>query len=161
MGRVQNGHLYIRYRSSSLDNKADKWNKVTDYMPLLFYCYLHSISSASLSQSWENQTWMFRFCSTALFLLSPSRITWKQYSVCRYYTYQTAALLSGFLCGGVRYQKHVQVGVTLPVMNYQITGHNVAIVTMNSSKLGLHCTFSQRYMRMKHVWSFDLRQSTP
>ena len=61
MGQVQNGHLYIRYmyRSSPPKNKAEDYKKLTEYIPLLFYCYIHSISSANVSQGWENETWKF------------------------------------------------------------------------------------------------------
>ena len=71
MGQVQNGHLYIKYRSSSIKNEANEFKKLTDYVPLLFFCSIHSINSANLSQSWENQTWKFELC----LLFSSSFIT--------------------------------------------------------------------------------------
>ena len=36
--QVQNGRLYIRYRSNSQKNEAEEWKKLTDYIILLFYC---------------------------------------------------------------------------------------------------------------------------
>ena len=102
MDQVQNGYLYIRYRSSSMKNKANKCKKLTDHVPLLFYCSIHFISSTNLSQSWENQMWNFLFCSPSfLVLLCPSRITQKLYDICKYCTYQTTALLLGSSFSGL------------------------------------------------------------
>ena len=36
MGQVQNGRLYIKYRSSSQKNKTEELKKLTDYFPLLW-----------------------------------------------------------------------------------------------------------------------------
>ena len=42
LGEVQNGHLYIRYKSSSKKNGAERWKRVTDYIRFLFMatCFL-------------------------------------------------------------------------------------------------------------------------
>ena len=36
--QLQNGRLYIRCRSSSMNNKANKCKKLINYIPWLFYC---------------------------------------------------------------------------------------------------------------------------
>ena len=60
--KVQIGCLYISYRSSSIKNEAEKCKSFnTDYISLLFYCYVHSISSGNPSQNWEHQMWNFDF----------------------------------------------------------------------------------------------------
>ena len=90
MGKVQNDHLYIRYRSSSMKNKANECKKA---YKLVGYFIAKSISSANLGQHPEIQMWRFQFCSSFIFFLSPISITPKLYGVCKYYTYQTTPLL--------------------------------------------------------------------
>ena len=48
MGQVQNGHLYIRYRTTPPPPpKAEECKKPTDYISRLFNCWIYSISSAN------------------------------------------------------------------------------------------------------------------
>ena len=78
--------------------KANECKKLTDYIPWLFYCSIHSVNFDNFSQGWENQTWKFQFCSSFfLLLLSPSCISQKLYGVCKYYTHWMTALLLGIL----------------------------------------------------------------
>ena len=42
LGHVQNGHLNLRYGISYTRNEAGKL--LTDYIPLLFYCLIYSIT---------------------------------------------------------------------------------------------------------------------
>ena len=67
-----------------MQNKAWECKKLTDYISWLFYCWIHSKSSASLSQSWKNQMQNFYFVHFS-FYLSSSRRTWNYNGVCKYY----------------------------------------------------------------------------
>ena len=103
MAQVQNDLLYIRYRSSSRKNKAEECKKLTDYIPVLFYCQIYSINSANLAQGRENHPKNFQLCSSSFLLSSSSSsssssslplcITKKLYGVYEYYTYQMTTLL--------------------------------------------------------------------
>ena len=48
MAQVQNGRLYIRYRSSSQKNEAEESENLTDYIILLFYCQIYPKNSANI-----------------------------------------------------------------------------------------------------------------
>ena len=77
-------HVYISCRSSFM-KRAEECKKLAEYIALLFRCETHTISSADLSQSWENQPQKFQFCSSFfLSFLFLSHITWKLKSVCEY-----------------------------------------------------------------------------
>ena len=52
---VQDGILYIRYRSSSMIIRAERCKALTDKKSLLFYRKSYSQSATNLSQSQENQ----------------------------------------------------------------------------------------------------------
>ena len=70
MGQVQNGHLPIRYSSSSKKNNAEKFKGVHT---ISLCCSIAKstlyISSTNLWQGRENQHWKFQFRSSSFFLL--------------------------------------------------------------------------------------------
>ena len=86
-----------RYRNSSMKNEANECRKPTDYIPWLFYCSVHFISSANLSQNWEYQMRKLWFCSSSstvsfFLLLTPSCITKNLYGVRKYSTFTYSVL---------------------------------------------------------------------
>ena len=51
LGQVQNDFLYIRYKSSSTQDKSEECKElIITHNTLLFCCYIYSINFASLSQ---------------------------------------------------------------------------------------------------------------
>ena len=81
MGQVQNGRLYIKYRSSSMKNKANKCKMLINYI---------------LYQVRENHVQKFRFCLSSFFLSSfADKLNAKTIVLFEYCTHQTTALLPG------------------------------------------------------------------
>ena len=73
-------------RAATKKTKQRSPKSLQTTFPLLFYCSIYSTSSAGLSQSWENQTWTFQFCSFSFSITDTG--------VCKYYTYCTKQLPS-------------------------------------------------------------------
>ena len=92
IGQVQNGRLYIRYRSSYQKNKAKEFKKLTDYFPLLLQCKVYSISSTNLWQGLVEKTKPENFNFVCLSFLLATHNS-KLYHVCKYCPYQMTALL--------------------------------------------------------------------
>ena len=91
MGQVQNGRLYIRYRSSSHKNEAEERKKLTEYISLLYIAKstLKTLLTFSKVEKTKHESFNFVLLLSPFFDLlllpssssSPSSITKKPYGL--------------------------------------------------------------------------------